>query len=602
MTVTIFKNFNERSDPHYVDVLNVLYRIKEGRSRVQIEKIRDAASVGSNYDKDKNKLPLVLFSAGKTEEKKVTKKDKVTGEDITYMSHRLDESIVEHSGLFALDFDKCDVNTKIEQLKKDPYLFAVWLGPSGKGVKGLVKCPASIEHHAEYYTAFLERYPDLDSTSRNISRGQFESYDPDLWLNEGSLVWDKRLTEPERKTKKEAVKNRRNSRIKRIAVDMIRSSYEGTMHETLLKAANLLGGYVASGRVDEEEAIKLLESEIKLKGPKDFPHAQQTIRDGIDNGKRKPLHETKRLEKSIDFTGADGSYSFLADDDEMMAYEVASVNGTLEMGLPTGINELNEYWMFKKHHLVWFAGLDNTGKSFLVWYLAVLAALLHNWKFLVYSAENGDGQLRKKLKEFYLGKSLREADDEELTKAHDFVKTHFKIMSSKELHTAEEMLMKAELVYDEGWEFDCFIAEPYNALDPVRELDSHRNNLFNLNRFRVFKENYSSLWICDHIHSLAARSRNSEGFVNTPHKAEVEGGQIKANKTDDFLILHRLVNHPERKNDTEINVQKIKDKETGGSLTEKDRPVILQMNLGYCGYSCNGVDPVKEFWKHSKIS
>lgn len=600
MNVTIFKNFEDKTNPHQADIYQILKRIKTGRSKKSIDLIRSKVFTGEDYTNDKKSLPFVVFAAAATKAVQVEKE--VKGKPVKYDSHRLDESVTEHSGLFVLDFDKIDAQQKTEQLKKDPYIFACWLAPSGTGVKALVKCPPSIENHDLYYTAFLDRYPELDPTSRNISRGTFESYDPDLWINKNSLVWDKRMTQEQHKKNKEKEKNKRSVRVLATAVAMVRASYDGVKHESLRNAAVLLGGYIATGRVNEDEAIKLLEEEIALKKPRDLDAARQTIRDGIDYGKARPLHETKKIEKSQEFLRRDdGTYDFLADNDEMTEYELAVINGTLEMGLPTGINELNEYWMFKKNHLVWFAGLDNVGKSFFLWYLAVLAAMIHDWKFLIYSSENDDGQLRKKLKEFYLGKSLKIADDEELTVAHDFITSHFKIMASTEMHTVDEMLIKAEIVYDEGYEFDCFVAEPYNSFEPIREMDSHRNNLYNLNKMRVFKKQYASLWIADHVYSDAARATDKDGYIKVPYKSQVEGGQIKANKVDDFIILHRLVNHPERKNDTEVHVQKIRDKETGGGHTDKDFPVIAQINMGYCGYSCNGIDPVKEYWKKHKI-
>src|SRR5690606_38982287 len=110
-----------------------------------------------------------------------------------------------------------------------------------------------------YYTAFLERYPELDPTSRNISRGTFESYDPDLWINPHPLTWDKRVTQDDYRKNKEREKNKRNVRVIATAVAMVRASYDGIKHDSLRNAAVLLGGYIATGRVDENEAVRVLE-------------------------------------------------------------------------------------------------------------------------------------------------------------------------------------------------------------------------------------------------------------------------------------------------------------------------------------------------------
>lgn len=585
MNCIIFANFADINNPHTITVEKALERIRLGKSKDKILEIRRKAFIGEDYDADKKDLPCVVFAAAKTK-MLISKRD--------YETHREDACVVEHSGFFTLDFDKCDVDLKIDQLSNDPYIYAAWISPTGTGVRALVRCPASIESHNLYYTAFLDRYPDLDPTSRNISRVAFESYDPDIYINESSLVWDKRLTEDQRKTNKEKVANRRGSKIISTAVGMVRSSFDGNKHEKLRDAAVLLGGYIAAGRVVEADAIKVLEEEIKAKAPKDMAGARKTIQDGIAFGKSRPLIESKKIEKAQEYLRReDGSFEFLADDSEMDAYVKAVVNGTLEQGLPTGFNQLNSHWLFKKNHLTWMAALDNVGKSFLAWYLAVLAAKFHNWKVLINSAENNDGQIFKKLMEFYLNKSLKLADDEELTKAHSFVRSHFRIISSKQIHTMEEFLMKAELVYDEGWEYDLLIGEPMNSFAMESSANIYMVTMQSLNLLRVFKENYCSVMITDHIGTAAARKKDKDGFVEVPWKSDVSQGQIVAAKTDDFLILHRLVNHPYDNNKLQIHVTKIKDIETGGFPTKKDEPVVLEINKDYCGYTSNGQDPMK---------
>lgn len=593
MNVTIFRNLGDINSPHVISLNEALERIRSGRSKAKVEAIRRKLFAGEDYSQDKKDLPFVVFSAAKTQAVQSKK---------GHMTHREDASVVEHSGLFILDFDNCDVSLKLEQLKKDPYIYSCWTGPSGSGVKALVKCPANLDAHNQYYTAFLDRYPELDATSRNLSRGTFESYDPALWVNDRSLLWDKKLTEEDRRRNHEKEAGRRGTKVLATAVSMVRASYDGIKHNELLKAANLLGGYIVTGRVSEEEAIKVLEEEIRLKNPSDFGEAQKTIREGINFGKTRPLVESKKIEKAQQYLRrADGSYDFMADEAEMDEYLLAVVNGTLQMGLPTGLNGLNPYWMFKNHHLVFFVGTDNVGKTFLVWYLGILAAMLHGWKMIIHSAENGDGELRKKLMEFYMGKSVKLMDDEELTIARDFVKEHVRIVSSTQMHSLDDFLLKCEILIDEGFEANVVIADPWNSFEIPANLDTYRNNIHSLNVLRVFKESYCSVWFIDHINTNAARAKDKDGYVLAPNKADAEMGVMKSNKTDDFLIIHRQGDHPMRKYDTQIHVQKIKSVETGGYRTEKDNPVILEMRSDYCGYKCNNIDPIKEYWQKKNI-
>lgn len=592
MTVTIFRNLGDIASPHTITLTEALDRIRTGRSKAKVEAIRKKLFLGEDYSQDKKDLPFVVFSAAKTQA--VTNKK-------GNLTHREDVSVVEHSGVFILDFDNCDVELKKEQLKRDPYIYSVWTGPSGTGVKALVKCPPNIQQHDLYYTAFLTRYEDIDKTSRNISRGTFDSYDPDLWVNENSLVWDKRMSEEERKKLQEKDVNRRGTKIKATAVSMVRAAVEGEKHDTLRNAAVLLGGAVAIGRVKEEEAVQLLESEIKQKGIKDFSGAQQTIKDGLEYGKKKPLAEIKKLEKSQQYLRReDGSYDFEADSKETDEYLISVINGTLAQGLPTGMNTLNQHFLFKKHHLVIWAALDNVGKSFFVWFLAMCAARLHGWRCIINSNENSDGELFKKLIEYYLNKSVKLADDEELTIARDFVKAHFRIISSKNLHSIEEFLFKCEIMIDEGFEADMIILDPYNSYDVKTDSNIYMNTMHSLNLMRIFKENYCSVYLVDHIGTLAARKRDKNGFIEVPWKSDIDHGQLKISKTDDCCILHRVINDPLRRNDLQVHITKVKSIESGGFPTDKENPVIIEINKDYCGYSANGQDPIKELNEKKK--
>jgi len=577
MIVTIYSNLKSKS-PALIHVTQALARIKNGKSKTAVEGVRSDTV-------DKKDLPCVVF-AGKITDTK-----------------RTDANVTEHSGLFVLDWDKLDdPSTKKNQLKNDPYIFAAWISPSGKGVKALVKCSPNISQHEDMYVAFIERYPELDTTSKNISRLCFESYDSDLYYNQDSKVWTRTKTEAEVAKERSERKDRRNVQLLGKAIAMVRSSVDGEKHDQLLKAARLLGGYVAAGRIDEKDAIATLEGEIKQKDVKNLNQARKTIVDGIEYGKRAPLHEAKKIEKAQEFLRREnGDFDFLADREEMDLYEQSIIDGTIAMGQSSNIPKLDRHWMYKYNSLDWFSGLDNSGKSFVLWYLSVLEAMFNGVKVSIASFENSDGELRKKLKEFYIGIPLVEMSAEEKELADKFVDEQFVIFSSKYLYTWEDFLIRAEVIYDEVMEFDLLIAEPFNAMDIPNNLDEHRHNLKATNMLREFKENFSTVWVADHVNSTAGRNKDKDGFIRTPWKSDVSGGQIKANKADSFIVVHRVLNDPTRKYNTELHVQKIRSKETGGEPTNMDEPVILRINKNYCGYTCEGVDPVVQFWERKGL-
>ena len=607
--VTIFKNGYDLLGANYIEVTTALERIrdgggKDGLTKQKIEKIRELTLAGEDVSDLKKQLPSVLFHGEFTKEVTKTKSD-----GVTYQSKRDDSCITKHSGFLILDFDKCSIVDKKRQLMQDQYVFACWISPSGNGVKALIRCEPSIEKHYGMYTALIDRYPDLDTTSRNISRLCFESYDPDIYVNLNAYMWTNVSVVVDTQTRqdyKSQVKQRRNIRVISTAVDMVRSSYDGNKHDVLLKAATLLGGYFQSGSISPDEARAILTDEIKAKNPKNMDDALATIEAGFKYGMSKPLYESKKIEKQQQFTRRDdGQFDFIADDSEMDDYETRFLNGTLEMGLSTGYIELDKYWMIKRNTLVWYAGSDNVGKSNVAWYFAILAAMKYDWKVLIHSAENGDGQLRKKLKEFYLNKSLKTASKDELESASKFISEHFKIMTSRKLHTWEDFIIKCEIIYDEGFEYDVVIADPYNAFDIPDAMDSHRHNLKATNLIRTFKENYAAVWVVDHIGSQGTRTRDGDNNMQVPRKADVDGGQLKANKADDFIIVHRNTKNQDLDPEfaipiyliTEMHIDKVKDTETGGGQSPKTNPFRFVLNKDKCGFNCNGRDAVREYWE-----
>ena len=68
-----------------------------------------------------------------------------------------------------------------------------FVSPSGNGLKVLIKVPADIDNHINYFNS-LEEYFDstyFDKTSKNISRVCYESWDNLIHINEDSEVYDK---------------------------------------------------------------------------------------------------------------------------------------------------------------------------------------------------------------------------------------------------------------------------------------------------------------------------------------------------------------------------------------------------------------------------
>jgi hypothetical protein len=173
--ITLFKNIRETSTPFYRPIDVVLKRIKEGASKELVKKIR-LEKDKSHRNEIKKDLPAICFSGT--------------------FNKRNDSSLVEHSGLICLDFDgykkqKLLLGDK-ESLTKDKYVFAVFISPSGNGLKVLVKIPEDADNHVNYFNSLEKHFNStyFDKTCKNLSRVCYESYDPLLHLNTNSSVWE----------------------------------------------------------------------------------------------------------------------------------------------------------------------------------------------------------------------------------------------------------------------------------------------------------------------------------------------------------------------------------------------------------------------------
>ena len=174
--ITIFKNIRETSTPFHRHVGFVLDRIRNGASKTLVKKIRKEKEKSTRNELKKD-LPAICFSG------KFVK--------------RTDNSLQQHSGFICLDFDgytkQKDLVSDKEKLSKDRYVYSVFISPSGAGLKALIKIPEIPENHTNYFNS-LEKYfdnPHFDKTSKNISRVCYESYDPLLFLNKNSSIWEK---------------------------------------------------------------------------------------------------------------------------------------------------------------------------------------------------------------------------------------------------------------------------------------------------------------------------------------------------------------------------------------------------------------------------
>ena len=401
MKVTIFRNVFAKTEPNLIHVSTALKRIREGNSQSTIALIREG-------DKElKKKLPVGLFSGS--------------------FSERKDDAIQEHSGFVILDFDHIDASSSKKMLGGDPYVYSCWTSPSGDGLKALVRI-TNPERHRDHFRA-LKTYFDtqygleVDDSGKNESRACFESFDPDLILNEDSDKFGAFATELSESQVAVSKAGVFTDYMKlNLAARMVRQCEDGKKHETLLKAARLIGGYISAGRIEEDEAVRVLMREILKRDIGSEKSAEETILHGINAGKKDPLRVTLADEKnaSRELLINDGDMSFISSDDEDFRWIDDFANGNIAVGLDTGSDAMDQNFRYKREFVI-MNGHSNVGKTTTALYLMVNSAIRHGWKWAVYSSENRTASLKMTLMGFATNRQVSDMTFEQRRESYRWV-------------------------------------------------------------------------------------------------------------------------------------------------------------------------------------
>lgn len=274
----------------------------------------------------------------------------------------------------------------------------------------------------------------------------------------------------------------------------------------------------------------------------------------------------------------------------------------IEQGLGLEVLEIDEYLRFKKGAFNICVGHANTGKTTVIIYLMTAYALKHGLKWLIFSSENTDYSIARKLIEFKTGKVIQKLEDSRIEDELKWVNEHFRIIQVDKIYTARTLMDEAKAIF-KHWEYDGLLIDPYNSLakDPalIRSVGSHEYDYQIASEMRLFcKENNVSIWLNAHAVTEALRKvydkeHEYAGLPKPPTMADVEGGGKWGNRADDVVTIHRLTQHPTRWNVSEIHVRKVKETETGGKPTPIDAPIALKMEAGNTKFTVAGKDVIE---------
>lgn len=167
--VSLYINATTAESEEAIEVEQFFENIRSGYWQDIVIPLR--ALQGEARDKAKKKAPCVTLAG--------------------MFSQRMDDALVEHSGLIGIDIDDLSNPEEFKhRLKSDPYVYAAFVSIGGKGLCVVFKINPA--RHRDAFRGISEYFFNtykvvVDPTSINVSRLRFVSYDPDLYLNEGQV-------------------------------------------------------------------------------------------------------------------------------------------------------------------------------------------------------------------------------------------------------------------------------------------------------------------------------------------------------------------------------------------------------------------------------
>jgi hypothetical protein len=591
--ITAFKNIWAK-EPNYITIEHALKRVKEGKSKGLVDEIRNTLDKEKAGELKKN-LPCICFS-GK------------------FGADRKDEQIIAHSGFIVLDFDNVyDLRDKQTEIISNKYVYACWVSPSGNGLKALVKIADGLKHR-EHFQALQEVFPEIDKSGINPSRVCYESYDPDIYINQDAEVFNStkktekivtyERTDDDQKifkniltwlsNKNEAfVTGERNNFIFKLASACCRFG----IHEITANAM-INNEFVSNSEFTKNEADRAIRSAYKANASR-FSSASFDKEILIDKVTRKELE----VEKAIFDDGLklkDVIYGIDVKEQALSIYDqgYAKVDGI-------GVPDLDDKFKPKRGEITVLTGIGNYGKSsFKKWYQA-MRIVLYGEKFASFAPEdNPPEEYYHDFVEIILGCDCSPNNPNRPSRqtyeyVYDLVCKHMFYVYPKDVSPTPQYVMEVflELIVKEnvdGVDIDPFnqMANEYNKFQRSDKYLEWVLSVFA--RFAQINNIY--FWIIAHPVKM---QKGGDGNYPCPDVFDLTDGAMWNNKMDNILVYHRPFAQTDPQNPTcEFYSKKIRRQKVVG----KKGFVVFEMFFKTRRFLFNGSDVLQKILNENNIN
>ena len=169
--VSLFKRITDVKNPINYNLDDILEMIRTGTEFDLKKKVQDVRNAKDKDEKDSMKIRIPAVTVNGIFESKNK------------------NCLWVYSSYTALDFDHIpedEMSEFIDNLKKSPHVYAGFRTSSGEGYKAII-LHDNLEplYHDDLYEQLLTYYncEVKDTSTRDLARGNYLSYDPDLWIN-----------------------------------------------------------------------------------------------------------------------------------------------------------------------------------------------------------------------------------------------------------------------------------------------------------------------------------------------------------------------------------------------------------------------------------
>ena len=538
--VSIYKDFNDLQG-HQISVLGALERIRAGKSKTLVEKAREAKTK-KEADELKKKLPAVCFSGT--------------------FSKRKDSELIEHSGYIVLDFDNVtNITQKRNELCAISYITAVWLSPSGKGLKALVQIEWKTQHK-EHFDALMVEMSHIDKTGRNVSRLCFESYDPELYYNPNAEVYtrlpvkksDRRLPQ---QTTTETVND--DDKIFQNLLTWMTSKgdafREGERNHFVFKLA---ASCCRFGML-EDTCYNLMMMHVTP----DSSFSQKECRQAIRSAYRANMNQwntaeftkdqlvtkSNHTEVKIELTEQD--LEEISKEDVIYAEEVMEQASEIylkgyQAAMPLGVPLLDKHFKRVKGELTIVSGIGNYGKSSFMKWEMIFRMVRFGEKVAIFTPEELPAeQFYHDLVEIYFGKdctpnNYNRPSYDAYMKVYKMIGEHIFMVYPKNVSPTPDYVKEVFLSMIIKHGVDRVIIDPFNQMANDYTKGGGRSDKY-LETFlsdctRFARKNNVYFDIVVHPHKMR---KGDDGNYPCPEVFDLADGAMWNNKADNIIIYHR---------------------------------------------------------------